>query len=66
MKKLLLIFSFMSCVCFAYSHETQANEKMAPGSTVILRNGGKINMASGKDFDAPNGVTVNLESGEIQ
>ena len=28
MKKLLLIFSFMSCVCFAYSHETQANEKV--------------------------------------
>lgn len=43
-----------------------ADITMVPGSTVILRNGGKINMASGKDFDAPNGVTVNLESGEIQ
>lgn len=43
-----------------------ADITMVPGSTVILRNGGKINMASGKDFDAPKGVTVNLESGEIQ
>ena len=43
-----------------------ADITMVPGSTEILRNSGKRKMASGKDFDAPNGVTVNLESGEIQ
>lgn len=43
-----------------------ADITMVPGSTVILRNGGKINMASGKDFNAPKGVIVNIERGEIQ
>ena len=43
-----------------------ADITMVPGSTVILRNGGRIIMASGKDFNAPKGVIVNIESGEIQ
>lgn len=42
-----------------------ANITMVPGSTLILRNNGKINMASYVSFDAPKGVVVNIESGEI-
>lgn len=42
-----------------------ANLVLVSGSTVILRNGGIINMASGKDFNAPIGAVVNVESGEI-
>lgn len=38
---------------------------LVPGCTVILRNGGVINMASGKTFEAPVGAVVNIESGEI-
>ena len=33
--------------------------------TVIMRNNGKINMASGKNFEAPIGAVINIESGEI-
>lgn len=35
------------------------------GCTVILRNNGIINMANGKDFDAPQGAVVQIYSGEI-
>jgi len=38
---------------------------MVPGSTLIIRNGGVINMASGKEFKAPIGAIVTIESGEI-
>ena len=38
---------------------------LVPGCTVVLRNGGIINMAAGKTFEAPVGVAVNIESGEI-
>jgi hypothetical protein len=38
---------------------------MVPGSTLIIRNNGVINMASGKEFIAPVGTIVNIESGEI-
>lgn len=42
-----------------------ANLVLVPGCTVIIRNGGVINMAPGKSFDAPIGATVNIESGII-
>ncbi len=42
-----------------------ADITMVPGCTVIIKNGGKINMASGKDFNAPLGVDVSIYSGEI-
>jgi hypothetical protein len=32
---------------------------------LIIRNNGVINMASGKEFIAPVGTIVNIESGEI-
>ena len=38
---------------------------LVPGSSVIIRNGGVINMAVGKSFEAPVGAVVNIESGEI-
>ena len=38
---------------------------MIPGSTLIIRNGGVINMASGKEFKAPVGAIVTIENGEI-
>jgi hypothetical protein len=38
---------------------------MVPGSTLIVRNNGVVNMATGKAFVAPKGVVVNIESGEI-
>ena len=38
---------------------------LVPGCTIILRNNGKINMATGKSFEAPIGAIVNIESGEI-
>lgn len=43
------------------------NAKMVlvPGAKLTLRNGAVINMASGQTFDAPKGVVVNIESGEI-
>lgn len=42
-----------------------ADITMVPGSTLIIRNGGVINMASGKEFKAPIGAIVTIESGEI-
>ena len=42
-----------------------ANLTLVPGCTVILRNGGIINMASGSTFNAPVGAVVKIESGEI-
>jgi len=30
-----------------------------------LNNGGVINMATGKTFEAPRGAIINIESGEI-
>ena len=38
---------------------------MVPGSTLIVRNNGVVNMATGKAFVAPKGAVVNIESGEI-
>ena len=42
-----------------------ANITMVPGSQLIVRNNGIINLASGKTFEVPEGVVVNIESGEI-
>lgn len=42
-----------------------ADLTLVPGCTVILRNGGIINMATGKTFKAPMGAILNIESGEI-
>lgn len=38
---------------------------MLPGSQLILKDEGVINMASGKKLVVPKGATVNIESGEI-
>ena len=38
---------------------------MVPGSRLIIRNNGVINMATGKNFEAPTGVTVSIENGKI-
>lgn len=38
---------------------------LVPGGTVILRNGGIINMVSGKTFKTPVGAFLKIESGEI-
>lgn len=43
-----------------------ANLELIPGSQVIVRNNGRINMATGVSFDAPQGVVVNVENGNIQ
>lgn len=42
-----------------------ADITMVPGSTLVIKNGGVINMASGKEFKALVGVIVNIERGEI-
>ena len=42
-----------------------ADITMVPGSQLIIRNNGKINMTTGQFFHAPTGVIVNIESGEI-
>ena len=42
-----------------------ANLELIPGSHVIVRNNGTINMASGRNFDAPKGVVVDVEYGFI-
>lgn len=42
-----------------------ADIALVPGSTIIVRNNGKIYMATGKSFEAPTGVVVNIERGEI-
>lgn len=39
---------------------------LIPGSTLIVRDGGTISMASGYQFEAPIGVTVIVEDGKIQ
>lgn len=44
---------------------SDADLDLVPTSTLILRNGGTINMASGKSFHAPVGAIVQIESGEI-
>ena len=38
---------------------------ITPGSTLIMRNNGRINLAPGINFDVPKGVIINIESGEI-
>ena len=42
-----------------------ADITMVPGSTLIVRNNGVVNIATGKAFVAPKGAVVNIESGEI-
>lgn len=42
-----------------------ADLALVPGCTLILRNGGIINLAAGKTFEAPIGAIVTIESGEI-
>ena len=42
-----------------------ADIDMVPGSQLIVRNNGKVNMATGKQFEAPKGAVVIVESGEI-
>ena len=44
---------------------SDADIDLIPTSTLILRNGGTINMASGKTFSAPVGVIVQIDDGEI-
>jgi len=42
-----------------------ADITMVPGSKLIIRNNGVVNMAAGKKFEAPIGVVVNVENGRI-
>jgi len=42
-----------------------ADLTLVPGSTLIIKNDGVINMATEKAFEAPEGAIVNIESGEI-
>ncbi len=42
-----------------------ANIVLDSGGSVIIRNGGVVNMASGKTFATPIGALLNVESGEI-
>lgn len=42
-----------------------ADITLVPGSTLIIRNGGRINMANGKKFKAPVGTEVIIEEGRI-
>ena len=42
-----------------------ADITLVPGSTLIIRGGGSIHMASGKHFNAPPGVKVLIEEGDI-
>ena len=42
-----------------------ADITLVPGCMVIIRNNGKINMTQGKEFQAPVGAIVTIESGEI-
>ena len=42
-----------------------ADIDMVPGSQLIVRNNGKVNMATGKQFEGPKGAVVIVESGEI-
>ena len=76
MKKLLLMIAgafVLSTSLFAkevipftvHYEDEDADITMVPGSTLIVRNNGVVNMATGKAFVAPKGVVVNIESGEI-
>ena len=42
-----------------------ADLELIPGCQVIVKNNGKINMASGKTFNAPTGVIVDISHGSI-
>ena len=42
-----------------------ADIEMIPGSQLVIRNNGVINMAPGKTFSVPQGVEVYIESGKI-
>jgi len=42
-----------------------ADIELVPGCQVIIKNNGKINMASGKTFDAPEGAVVEIPYGAI-
>ena len=42
-----------------------ADITLVPGCTVILRNNGIINMANGKNFEAPQGAVVQIYRGKI-
>ncbi len=42
-----------------------ANIELVPGSTLIVRDGGSITMASGKQLDVPVGATMIIEEGTI-
>ena len=42
-----------------------ADITLVPGCMVIIRNNGKINMAQGKEFQAPVGAIVTIESGKF-
>jgi C1A family cysteine protease len=42
-----------------------ADIELVPGCQVIIKNNGKINMASGKTFDAPEGAVVEIPYGSI-
>jgi hypothetical protein len=39
---------------------------MVPGSKLIIRNNGRIHIATGKELNAPKGATVIIESGVIK
>lgn len=43
-----------------------ADLKIVSGSIVIVRNNGKIHMASGKTFDVPQDAVVNIQYGDIE
>jgi hypothetical protein len=38
---------------------------LVPGGTLVIKNGGVINMANGYDFHAPIGAVLTIENGEI-
>lgn len=42
-----------------------ADLELVSGCQVIVKNNGKINMASGKTFDAPEGAVVEIPYGSI-
>ena len=76
MKKLLLMIAgafVLSTSLFAkevipftvHYEDEDADITMVPGSTLIVRNNGVVNMATGNTFKAPVGAILNIESGEI-
>lgn len=42
-----------------------ADLELVPGCQVVVKNNGKVNMASGKTFDAPEGAVVEIPYGSI-